>query len=121
MNDKTIEIVGYGFEVTSTDTRRDFEYNTKPEHKRIVGVFLATEGDVGLDKCYVQLSIDNKNIVSYNEVQGSILQKTKYLSVDDAKQEVDVAVNDSRIRLTMVNKSGMDIKGNLYLIAERNA
>jgi len=120
-NSKAVEIVGYGFELSATDTRKDFEYHTKPEHRRILGVFLATEDDLSLDKCYVQLSIDNKNIVSYNEVQGSILQKTKYLSVEDSRWETDIAVDDSRIRLTVENKAAENIKGNLYLIAERNA
>ncbi len=119
--DKVIkELVAYPFEV-SADERKTFEFRTKPEHKKITGVFLSSEDEELLNDCYVQIMIDNKNVVSYNEIQAGLILKTKYLSIDDVAWQIDMPVNDASIKLTIINNTQEDIIGSLNIIAERNA
>ena len=48
MSDKVVEIVGYRFESGATDGRKEVSFTTKPEHRRIRGIFLSAEGDADL-------------------------------------------------------------------------
>ena len=119
MSDKVVEIVGYRFEASATDGRKEVSFTTKPEHRRIRGIFLSAEGDADLSKCYIEIRINNRNVVSYNEMQASLIQKTKYLSIDDVAWQTDVSVDSSVIKVVFTNGTGQDLRINLNLLAER--
>ena len=119
MSDKTIEIVGYRFEAGATDGRKEVSFTTKPEHRRILGIFLSAESDADLSKCYVEIRLNNRNVVSYNEMQASLIQKTKYLSIDDVAWNTDIDVDNSTIQVIFTNGTNQNLMVNLNLIAER--
>ena len=119
MSDKVVEIVGYRFEASATDSRKEVSFTTKPEHRRIRGIFLSVEGDADLSKCYVEIRINNRNVVSYNEMQASLIQKTKYLSIGDVAWQTDIDVDNSTIQVIFINGTNENLNINLNLIAER--
>ena len=119
MSERAVEIVGYRFEASATDGRKEVSFTTKPEHRKIRGIFLSAEGDADLSKCNIEIRINNRNVVSYNEMQASLIQKTKYLSIDDVAWQTDIDVDTSTIQVIFTNGTNDNLKVNLNLIAER--